>query len=737
MPMLALVYVARAAAVVTADGVLNEQEWQSAEVITGFTSVDPFTGEPAPYPAEARVLATDEGLAVSFRTEQPEDTRSHGRSPRDTIRMDADPIRLMVDFEGEGHTAYEFTISSSNSIRDGMLTKGRQAPSYDWDGIWYHGTAHDDRGWSAEWLIPWSSVPTSRGAGERRVVGVWFAQFVKRKSHGYGFPAISSSMPNFIARMHRITVPRYSTARLDLVPYASVISDRLYEHLLGRAGLDFTWKPDGPHQLTATIHPDFGQVESDDLVVNFSAIETFFADKRPFFTEHQGVFDLRLPDEGRLVNTRRIGGNADAGALGASEIIAAAKYTGIVDKFEIGAFAAVEEDSELADGRRYLVGRSNYRGERLSLGWMGTLADRPTLDRTALVQSADFEWTPRDSVSWRGQALASLIDAPDSRDGAGAWLQYRNDPQLRLGQQYELLWFDRNLELNDLGYQPRRSLRQFRGEWDVYQRKHPADSPLAFSRWEFVAKLAQNDFGQDLPAYGKIEREFRFRKPYGMNLRFEYLTSGLDDLITRGGAAVKMPPRHEATLFVITQNSQRVRGEAEFKTLREGVLGRSAIQAGGMMTIIATPAFSTNTQLTWLDSPDWLAFRSRTGELGSYRKKQWTFRQVFNWFPTQRQELRAKLQWVGLQANGRESFTIGAGGALQARGQPAASFHRSELGIQLRYRFEFKPQSEFFAVYTRGGLAGADGERGFAELWSDALDTPNQDQFIVKLRYRF
>jgi hypothetical protein len=156
---------------ITADGVPDEPEWQQAEVISGFTSIDPFTGEPAPYPVVARVLGTPEGLAVAVRTEQPPQTRSHGRSPRDAQRLDADPIRLMVDFEGEGHTAYEFTVSLANSVRDGVLTKGETSPTYDWDGIWFHGAHEDERGWSAEWLIPWSSVPMSRGDGEHRVIG--------------------------------------------------------------------------------------------------------------------------------------------------------------------------------------------------------------------------------------------------------------------------------------------------------------------------------------------------------------------------------------------------------------------------------------------------------------------------------------------------------------------------------------------------------------------------------------
>ena len=59
-------------------------------------------------------------------------------------------------------------------------------------------------------------------------------------------------------------------------------------------GADIQWKPSGSFQLTAALNPDFGQVEADELVVNFDAIEVLFSDKRPFFAENQALFDVRL-----------------------------------------------------------------------------------------------------------------------------------------------------------------------------------------------------------------------------------------------------------------------------------------------------------------------------------------------------------------------------------------------------------------------------------------------------------
>ena len=97
------------------------------------------------------------------------------------------------------------------------------------------------------------------------------------------------------------------------------------------------------YELSATLNPDFGQVESDDLVVNFGAVESFFGDKRPFFTENQGLFDVPFgAGNSRLLYTRRIGAPADDGS-GAGDVRAAVKLNGSLGEVRYGLLAATED----------------------------------------------------------------------------------------------------------------------------------------------------------------------------------------------------------------------------------------------------------------------------------------------------------------------------------------------------------------------------------------------------------
>src|SRR5204863_2610124 len=133
-----------------------------------------------------------------------------------------------------------------------------------------------------------------------------------------------------------IEVANLSQSMFAVTPYVSGLYDNVGSNSDGDAGVDVVWKPNGQTQLTATVNPDFGQVESDDLVVNFSATEPFVSDKRPFFTENQGIFDFSTPsDFSQVLYTRRIGGPADDGN-GLSDITAALKLNGSLGAAKYG-----------------------------------------------------------------------------------------------------------------------------------------------------------------------------------------------------------------------------------------------------------------------------------------------------------------------------------------------------------------------------------------------------------------
>src|SRR5262249_57230745 len=125
-----------------ADGGSDRQKWQGARRVSEFRRVQPLNGEPASLQTEVWILATPEGLAVAFRNHQPPSVpRTQQRVQRD-FQEQVDRVNVMVDFDGDHRTGYDFTISSTNGIFDAIITNEREF-NEDWDGNWRHEVGGD------------------------------------------------------------------------------------------------------------------------------------------------------------------------------------------------------------------------------------------------------------------------------------------------------------------------------------------------------------------------------------------------------------------------------------------------------------------------------------------------------------------------------------------------------------------------------------------------------------------
>ena len=254
------------------DGRVDEPEWSSAQHITDFRMVQPLTRAPATHPTEAWVLSTPAGLAIAFRNTQPVDVqRTRQRMQRDAF-VPVDRVNLYVDFDGDGHVGYNFTVTLANDITDATIGNENQFNS-DWDADWQHATSEDDGGWSAELLIPWHIAPMRKVDGDKRSIGVSLDRVVGTSNERMAWPGVTYIDQRFLSVFEKIDVAQYSQSLLTVTPYVSGIYDNVATKGMFDAGADIFWKPNGQFQLTATINPDFGQVESDQLVVNFSATE--------------------------------------------------------------------------------------------------------------------------------------------------------------------------------------------------------------------------------------------------------------------------------------------------------------------------------------------------------------------------------------------------------------------------------------------------------------------------------
>lgn len=726
------------------DGIPDESLWQQAHVFEDFRVSNPYTLATPSHQTVARLVALPEGLAVSFVNEQPAGVpRVKPRANRDG-GSNADRINFAVDLDGDGRLAYNFMVTLGNAIGDEVITNENQYNA-DWDGVWRHALHEEEDRWSVELLIPWSVAAMREGESAERTIGVYFDRVVASSNERSAMPHASYMRPRFVSEFARIQVPRYRGGGvLSIIPYASVQYDLVGNNTDGRTGLDLFWKPSGRFQLNAALNPDFGQVEADDLVVNFDAIEVFFSDKRPFFTENQGIFNVTTPDSGRLVYTRRIGGIRDDGD-GASDIDAAVKFTGSAGGFDYGTLMAVESDYADDIGRAFLVQRVMRSVGSTTVGYLGSWADRPYLDRRAQVHAVDAVWRPNPQWLVSGQMLASFIDqAGQSRDGNGAWFRAFYTPEARFQHELELTHFDRHLDFNDVGYQRRGNFNEL--EWtSTFRQTGFAEGDWRRSvTWAVEPQIRYNDQGDRLPPELLMSTNVSLSEGGTLYSELIHAWRGYDDLASRGHGAVVMEPRLRS--FYNYYESPRVGRWLWFAGLyvtQEGNDGH-AVQPELIARYFIRDDLNVRLLFFPRWSQDWLIWRE-DNLFASYRRKQMRVDFDVNWFPGSRHELRLKAQWLGIDAYDPSPYRIGAGGHLMASNDAVPAFTSNSFGVQLRYRYQFAPQRELYVVYARGGDERAlyddhdirHGHDGMGGLLGNVVDLRDADQVLVKLRWAF
>ncbi|HEY0242334.1 MAG TPA: DUF5916 domain-containing protein [Gemmatimonadaceae bacterium] len=336
------------------DGKMDEAAWQAATPATNFIQYDPNEGQPASEKTEARVLIDDDAIYIGMRMFDREPRLIQSQLARRDESIEGDLVEVTLDSYHDHLSAVIFRLSPAGARRDAIvLANGNQDNS--WDAVWEGSASVDSAGWTAEFRIPLSQLRYNRNV-ENQLWGLQLGRKIARKAEIDQFSFTPKAQQQGINRYGHLTglgSPR-SVKKVELVPYVlaktanpSVASNdpfRNRNEVKPGAGLDAKIGLTSNLTLDATFNPDFGQVEVDPAVVNLSAFETFFPERRPFFIEGASIFsfgDMRSQNNSNgytFFHTRRIGRTPQRSISGSditfvdspneTTIAAAAKLTG-------------------------------------------------------------------------------------------------------------------------------------------------------------------------------------------------------------------------------------------------------------------------------------------------------------------------------------------------------------------------------------------------------------------------
>jgi len=426
------------------DGRLDDPVWQTAQPLTGFVQRDPHEGQPGTERTEAWVAYTADALYVAVRAWDADPAGIRARLTRRDEDSPSDWIAIGIDSYNDKRTAFVFRVNPAGVKRDSYLFNDTDEDG-SWDAVWDVAVHQDDQGWVAEFEIPFSQLRFA-GAPEHRF-GFQVARTISRKNEEQHWRLMPKTESGVVSRFgelvgltglkpsRRIELMPYVVARQDVTP-SEAGNPFATGHERGmRIGGDLNLGITSNLTLTATLNPDFGQVEADPAVVNLSAFETFFSERRPFFNEGLDAFRFALGvgdgdnSSNSLFYTRRIGrapqGEADprggyAEPVGNTTILGAAKLSGKTPSGWTIGFLGAATQSERADvvdsaGVRvsdlvepqsnYFVGRlaRDFRGGKSQAGLFGTATIRNLPDDGGLDFLHGQAWTG--GLNWRHRFL--------------------------------------------------------------------------------------------------------------------------------------------------------------------------------------------------------------------------------------------------------------------------------------------------------------------------------------------
>src|SRR5213596_950881 len=593
----------RAKTPVVIDGRDDDDVWRVAPAITQFREFQPKEDGDPRFATEAKVAYDDRNLYVFIRAFDPHPDSILKLLARRDVRAATDQLKIMIDSYHDRRSGFEFAVNPAGVKRDyAMYNDGQEDDA--WDAVWDVATQVDSLGWTAEFRIPLTQLRYVPKATNTFGFAIW--RDIQRYSERVSWPVYRNSQAGVVSQLGELVgldgLP--SPRRPEVAPYVvtknvSVTTgsgfDRSQE-VTGGGDLKYGITPN--LTLHDTVNPDVGQVEADPAVLNLTAFETFFQERRPFFIAGTGIFrfDVNCSQVNcsgeRLFYSRRIGRapelpENDPGSPIATTIYLAGKLTGrlpggqtvgLLEGVTQRATGSSDRTTEPATNYAVLRGQQDFRKGESGVGVMFTAVNRSldpltdaALRRNAYVGAVDFRHRflgSRYQVSGSldlsrvagtpAAITATQRDAVHYYQRLDAGLPFDSTRTSLAGDAEELLFgkvgggitrfetsYQRRspgFEVNDLGFLLRADQQSW-NNWFGVQSLHPSSLYQTafwnFNWWQFWS-------GAGLP----LERAANTNVHVQLNNRWwllagttlGHLGATYDDRRARGGPAVRVDP---------------------------------------------------------------------------------------------------------------------------------------------------------------------------------------------------
>lgn len=346
------------------DGV-EDSIWAQADSATDFVELSPYPKSKPSRRTVAKVATTDEALYALIKCyDNPKDLQLTKGQLDD---RGGDAVSIMLDTFGDGRTAYKFGVTASNVRSDSRLLDDGRNRDYSWDGIWFSATKVYGWGYLVEIKIPYKSIQYDENLSEW---GLDFDRYIPHLNEDIYWNAYEENEGQRISKFGKLVFndfkPKVHGLNLEIYPVGitkAEFTDGSQTKYKANAGVDFFYNPSPKLTFQLTFNPDFAQVEADPYEFNISRYESYYSERRPFFTEGSEIFKASGKQQNtgfyrplELFYSRRIGRKLPDGSE--TPLIIGSKAFGRLGSFEYGGLIALtgeksyqQNDSTLTEPR--------------------------------------------------------------------------------------------------------------------------------------------------------------------------------------------------------------------------------------------------------------------------------------------------------------------------------------------------------------------------------------------------
>lgn len=737
------------------DGILDEPEWENAFSINEFYQTSPFNLKKSKDETVAYIFSNKDGIYVGFINKQTNASMLSKKTLRDEMTSLSDKNSVNIDFDGDGNKAYILAINLGDSYFDAIKIKAGDFKT-DWDGDWIAKTKRYDGYWVSEFYLPWNLVLMNQPKGNKRKIKYSVARYRAKEQIWVASSGSTASRPDFFEKLDSLEIANYTKSRLNFFPYVSSNQNSITKFNDNKIGAEIFYNSGTGTQINTTFNPDFGQAESDDVVINFSAQETFYSEKRAFFNENQSLFNINNYDRYSVMNTRRIGSapsydceeendsvECEDVKKNYSDIDYAIRYTQKKGKTELGFFTAQEHDESFSIGRNFYAIRSRTDFGNKTLGYMMTHVDDDFNNSTATVNVIDYVSVKSDQLTYFTDLLFSEKN-DDSKFGYRS--QFNFQPSNFSFISGSVLYFDKDFQLNDFGY-----LR--RADWIHVglgggSKKIDFQENSAIDQFEFGFDLNYDSdtVGNSNPLRFDNKNAIIFKDTSKLKFEFGIKTSGKNTTITRKNPDfpfVKIKKKKNITLDFEAINYKfwtydwRISFEQgdKYNSWDSNGYKREFYKIAG--SYFPNDNLKINLQYRVRKENEWLIW-SEDNKFGLYDSQQDTVSVGLNWFSGNKHEVRLKSQFVALQADNPKSLVSDKQGYLYDSNESLKPFTQGVVSFQIRYKYEIAPLSYIYLVYSKGGSNFEEDENySKSEIFNQPWNNPSDEVYSIKFRLKY